>query len=103
MTVAASRPLLSEKAWQAWVVDYARLNGWTTFHVLHSRGMEAGWPDLVLVRPPELLIVELKREGGKLTAAQGRVLEMLERCHVDVAVWRPADEPEVLERLRRAR
>lgn len=101
VSAVASRALISEKAWQAFVVECAQLNDWWVHHHFDSRRSEPGWPDLVLIRPPELLIVELKREGGKVTAAQGRVLTMLEQCHVDVAVWRPVDEPEVLERLRR--
>lgn len=102
MTAALrARALLSEKDWQALVVDAARLFGWTTFHVLHSRGMEAGWPDLCCLRDGEAIFVELKREDGKVTAAQGRTLELLESAGCEVHVWRPSNETAVLDRLRR--
>lgn len=101
MTVEMLRAgdLMSERAWQDVVVDLARLCGWLPFHVLRSKGMEAGWPDLVLIRPPDIVFAELKRERGKVTAAQARVLDMLERCGLEVHVWRPSDFPAVHDRL----
>lgn len=93
--------LVSERDWQSFVVDLARLHGWESFHVLNSRGMTAGWPDLVLLRPPCALFVELKREAGKVSAAQGRVLALLEGCGLEVAVWRPSDADAVASRLGR--
>lgn len=97
----AAPMLMSERDWQSLVVDAARVHGWETFHVLDSRGMTAGWPDLVMIRPPEVLFVELKRANAKARPAQLHVLDMLERCELEVHVWRPQDEPEVLARLAR--
>lgn len=90
---------LSERDWQSLVVDAAKLFGWTTFHVLHSRGMERGWPDLVALRAGEAIFAELKTEDGKVTAAQGTVLAQLEEAGFEVHVWRPSSEREVLDRL----
>lgn len=97
----AAPALMSERDWQALVVDAARLFGWTAFHVLHARGMEPGWPDLVLLRDGEALFVELKREDGKVSASQGRTLGLLERAGCETAIWRPSDEATMLARLRR--
>jgi hypothetical protein len=59
---------LSEKVWQSQVVAVAKLYGWRVFHPLRSKG--SGWPDLALLRPPRLLLVELKTEQGRLRPAQ---------------------------------
>lgn len=93
--------LLSERDWQTLIVDYARLHGWEIFHVLNSRGMTAGWPDLVVLRAGEALFVELKREDGKVTGAQARVLELLESAGCECHVWRPSDEAVAFARLGR--
>lgn len=93
--------LITEADWQTLIIDYARLHGWWVHHVFDSRRSPEGWPDLVLIRPPELIIAELKRQTGKLTPAQARVLTMLEQCGIEVHVWRPSDEPAVFTRLAR--
>lgn len=94
-----ARELMSERAWQDVVVDLARVCGWLPFHVLRPKGMEPGWPDLVLLRPPEIIFAELKRERGKVTAAQARVLGMLEACGLEVCVWRPSNFDQIHARL----
>jgi hypothetical protein len=96
-----ARHLLSEKDWQRLVVDAAKAFGWWHYHPHDSRHSQAGWPDLVLMRPPEVMFVELKRQDGKVTALQGAVLADLEACGLECHVWRPSDEPDVLARLRR--
>lgn len=104
MTAAArARFLLSERDWQRLVVDFATLHGWWTYHTNNSLRSNPGWPDLVLARPGEVLFVELKREDGKVTAAQGRVLELLESAGCETHVWRPSHEREVFARLARRR
>lgn len=95
--------LLSERDWQELIVAAAKVHGWWTYHTLNSRGSVAGWPDLVLLRPPEALFVELKKQSGKLSTAQATVLELLRSCGLEVHVWRPADEAEVFARLERKR
>lgn len=100
MTAVAA---ISEKAWQQQVVELAELYGWLVYHTYDSRRSNPGWPDLVLCRAPELVVVELKRDKGRLTPAQRVWLDALERSGVETAVWRPADfETVVHPRLRRA-
>lgn len=91
---------ISEKEWQTTVTDLAKVYGWMVFHQLDSRGTEAGWPDLVLIRPPECLFVELKSERGRVRPEQSLVLESLAACGLEVYVWRPAGWPEIATRLR---
>lgn len=95
--------LVTERAWQAWVIDLARLCGWRCFHPFDSRRSEPGWPDLVLARPAtaEILFVELKSERGKVTAEQGWWLAALETCGCTVHVWRPSHAEQVITALRR--
>ena len=93
-------PGLSEKAWQAQVIDLATLYRWHHFHVFDSRRSAAGWPDLTLVRPPELLFAELKTDRGRLTRDQRLWIEWLLSCGQEVHVWRPRDFADVHDRLK---
>jgi VRR-NUC domain len=79
------------------VLQLAQLYGWRAYHTLNSKGSEPGFPDLVLVRPPELLVVELKTDKGRVRPAQREWLDALELGAaaaggtVRVDVWRPCD------------
>lgn len=94
---------ISEADFQAKVVQWAKLNGWKVVHHLNSRGTEPGWPDLVLMRPPEIIFAELKREAGKVTPAQSAMLATLDGCSLETHVWRPSDWDIIEARLRRHR
>lgn len=93
---------MTESAWQQQVVELATLYGWLHYHAYDSRRSDPGWPDLVLVRPPKLLVVELKTDTGRLTRSQTEWLALLDACGVETAVWRPRDFDAVHDRLRRA-
>lgn len=97
--MSATPLALTEAEWQALVVQYARLHGWQVFHHLDSRGTEPGWPDLVLIRPPDLVVAELKSERGKLTPSQEKTIAALTECGIEAHVWRPRHEAEVFARL----
>jgi hypothetical protein len=90
---------LTERQWQELIVDMARLHGWWVHHHYDARHSTPGWPDLVLMRPPELVFVELKTNRGRVTTEQRDVLAGLAACGVETAVWRPADEVAVFARL----
>lgn len=124
-----SNPQMTEAQWQEIVEQLAGLGGWMHYHTRDSRGSVAGFPDLVLIRSPELLFVELKRQGKDPTAEQDRWLTALEGVAdaviaatqavvagrdeapghrpllpvVEVHVWRPGDLPRVQDRLGRRR
>jgi len=94
-------PPQTEKQFQAAVVELARLTGWLCFHTLDSRRSEPGFPDLVAIRPPRVLFIELKVEKGRLSRAQEHWLKLLRLVPcVEVFVWRPSDWPAVREVLR---
>lgn len=83
---------ISERDFQAQVLQLARLTGWRVYHTHDSRRSAPGFPDLVLVRPPMVVFAELKSKGGKLRPEQREWLEALGRCgSVEVRLWRPQD------------
>jgi hypothetical protein len=84
---------VTERAWQQTVVELAQLLGWRVCFTHDSRRSPAGWPDLVLCRPPELIVVELKSARGSVRPEQRAWLEAL--------VLRPRHFDAVHERLRR--
>ena len=81
---------MSEREWQTQVVTLARTLGWATYHTFDSRRSQPGMPDLILVRD-RVLFAELKRESGKLSAAQDEWLARLRRAGAEHYVWRPRD------------
>lgn len=88
---------ISEADFQAVVVRKAELWGWWVWHDFSTQGRnQRGLPDLILVRPPRVLFVELKKQKGRVTPEQQGVLDMLARCPgVEVALWRPSDDAEI--------
>lgn len=70
-------PRQSEAAWQQSVVNLALLYGWRVYHApaggkdgrVDREQIGAGFPDLVLIRPPELIVAELKPD--KATRRRG--------------------------------
>ena len=92
--------ILTEKDFQQQVVDAAHLFGWWVFHDYDARKNEPGFPDLVLIRPPRVLFLELKRETGRCTRAQEKVLGMLDECPgVEAGVVRPSGLKHLLQQL----
>lgn len=100
---------ISEKQFQAWVVRRARERGWARqFHVLRAQ-VQGVWvtntsapgvPDLWLLRPPRLIVLELKRWGGKATDEQSAWIAGLQKVPgVDAFVVDPGDAADVLDLL----
>ena len=91
---------VSEKAFMDTILQAAEIYGWFAYHTYDSRRSTAGFPDLVLIKPPKVIFLEVKREKGRLTVAQAGVLAMLEDCsEVQAAVVRPSDWAQVVEWL----
>ena len=83
---------MTEKQFQEAVTAFARLTGWRVYHTRDSRGSEAGFPDLVMVRGPRIRFVELKSGRGHVTPEQDQWLALLEDVeYMEVGVWRPSD------------
>jgi hypothetical protein len=93
---------MNEADWQAQIKDAARTFGWLYYHTRYSFGSDKGWPDTALIRPPRLVLAELKTERGKLTADQAVMLEALKQCtSVEAYVWRPGELDDVVLRALR--
>lgn len=95
---------LTEKEWQAQVVQFAKHRGWIYYHTWRSIHSPAGFPDLVFARSMpggdrRIVFAELKRMDGDPTDFQREWLEVLgqvaavTRGHVEVHCWKPNDWP----------
>lgn len=62
------------------VIRAAKYHGWMIYHSYDSRmdswkkGIDTGFPDLIMIRQKSLLVVELKRQGKKPTDNQNKWL-----------------------------
>jgi len=93
------------------VLQLAKVFGWARAHFRPAKtehgwrtavqGDGAGFPDLILVRPPRLVVAELKAARGRLEADQQQWLDWFRSVPgVDVHVWRPADWDLIVATLR---
>lgn len=95
---------LTEKQFSQQVVDLAKMLGWRIYRTWLPIHSPAGFPDLVLLKPPRLIFAELESEKGQTTPKQDEWLEdlraastrqdhcgMPEHVGFDVFLWRPDD------------
>ncbi len=90
---AAAKPLADvlEKEWQTQVVQLARTVGFELlYHTHDSRRSAHGFPDLCLLRE-RLILLELKREQGKLSEHQRTWLRALLNAGSEIYLVRPRD------------
>jgi hypothetical protein len=102
---------MTEAQFQSAVITLACLCGWMVHHTRAAQirpGVwatpiqgTAGWPDLVLARHGEFMVVELKKDGGRLTAGQKAWLLMLDSAGIETHVWYPKDMEQITDRLQR--
>ena len=69
-------PDITEKEFLRQVADLGRLFGWRTYHPWLSIHSERGWPDVAMVRPPPLVLAELKTDKGKATPSHADALSL---------------------------
>lgn len=103
--------MITEAELQRQVTDLASILGWQWVHFRPAQTRHGwrtpvsgplgeGWPDLVLVRGPDIVFVELKRsDRDQPTAKQLRVLSVLSAVGPTLVV-RPADVDDLAEALR---
>ena len=97
---------MKETDFQRTVIEMAQALGWWVVHFRASmnargywstavQGDGAGWPDLILVKPPRFMVAELKGDKGKLSLEQAVWGEILEQIPgIEYYVWRPSDDVE---------
>ena len=90
---------MTEKELKSAVIKAAKAAGWRWYHVSDSRRTTRGFPDLVLLRPPRLLFIELKSEKGKLRPEQHAWIGELNDCGIEAYVVRPSNLELLLEGL----
>ena len=91
---------MNEKEYQAQIVELAKTLGFLVYHPFDSRRSTAGFPDLVLIRSPRVLFVEVKSETGKLSLDQQVWLGSLSACPgVEAYVTRPSGWEEMAKVL----
>jgi hypothetical protein len=93
---------ISEKEFQALVIQMAKDFGWKMiYHTHNSRKSAAGFPDLILIRGDLLLAAELKVGANTPTPAQEDWLHAFERVScVDAQLWYPKDLNTIREVLK---
>jgi len=90
-----------EKDLRELVREFTVLFGWAFYFTHDARRSPEGFPDLVLVRPPRVLFVELKRETEGLSREQGAWRLALRDCPgVEYFLWGLRDADEIEETLR---
>ena len=101
--------VLKESDWQKQVEAALNVFRWWFIHIppnvvvcpsCHTkiyRGIAKGFPDILAIRPPHILWLELKRERGQVDPEQRRVKAMLEACGQVVLHARPRDRERVFE------
>lgn len=100
---------LTEKQFQSWIVVRARERGWKRqFHVLRSQ-VQGRWvtststpgvPDVWLLRPPRLVVLEVKSWRGRPTPEQLEWIGGLQQVPgVDAFIVSPNDAQDVLDLL----
>lgn len=83
---------ITEKEFQAQVLQLARLAGWRFYHTHDSRRSTPGFPNLVMVRPPVIVFAELKTQAGKVRPEQRDWFDALGGCETaGTRLWRPSD------------
>ena len=92
---------MSEAELQRAIIEMAKLLGWRIMHTRPARMLDGRWrtpleghegyPDLTLLRPPRLLLVELKSKKGTLTQEQALWLNSFRACGpmIETYEWRP--------------
>ena len=88
------------------VMGMFRALGWLAHHVRRSDQAiqmgDAGLPDIIAMRPPRLVVAELKKETGKATLDQMKWLEAFVAVGGEAYIWRPSDQRTgVIERILR--
>ncbi len=84
---------MTEAQFLAQVVHIAQLYGWKVYHSHDSRrdnvkaGIDPGYPDLAICRPPRFAMIELKIAGGQLSGDQVDWLLDLMASGVEVYVF----------------
>lgn len=93
----------TEKQLREQVRDLCKKLGWMFYFTWTSIHSPRGMPDLILVKPPRVLFVELKTEKGELSDYQKTWTDVLGRCggNVECYILKPSGIDEFVQIMRR--
>lgn len=100
----ARRRAQPERLFTDRVKRFARRGGWLPYHTLHAKGSDPGFPDLILLRVPRLVVAELKippnvrpSDWQQCWLTGFETLAALAGPHlsVEVFLWTPSDWMEI--------
>ncbi|MDN4611932.1 VRR-NUC domain-containing protein [Arthrobacter burdickii] len=90
--------LVTERQLQRQVEGILTAYGWRWFHAPDNRPangrvqkIRPGFPDLLAVRGPRLVVIELKTETGRIASEQVEWMQNFEAAGAEAYVWRPRD------------
>jgi hypothetical protein len=86
---------MTEAQYMRRITDYCDLLGLLWHHETDSRKSRAGWPDLAICGPSGLVLIEVKREDGRVSLDQKRWLNALRNAGASAVVARPHHWPDV--------
>ena len=82
-TAKAYGSTATEHSLELAIAEYVARNGGRCWHVRDSRGMNVvDMPDLLIILPPMIGLIELKSQRRKVTAGQHEVLRLISECRV---------------------
>jgi hypothetical protein len=93
---------ITEKAFQATIVQAARYAGWRVYWVWNSMHSPKGWPDVVCLKDGRILIYEVKTEQGRIRPEQLECLALLQAAGIPARIVRPSDFDSVFAELQDA-
>ena len=85
---------MTERQLSKAVVELATRLGWMVHTLSDSRSLRShhpGFPDLVCLRGPRMLVAELKSGKGRIRPGQQEWLEAFREAGAEAHLWRPGD------------
>ena len=98
--LADALPPMTERAWLAQALRLAEVLGWRTYHTWSSKHSAAGLPDVLAIRRPRVVWLELKSQRGRATPEQLAWIVAREACGQEVYIVRPLDAERLARILR---
>ncbi len=106
--MTSARPVVDaaqkEAKYQQQILDLARTLGWRCYHTWDSQHSEGGFPDIIAIRGPQLLALEIKGAKAKEPPLEqkGWINAFGQVRYVSADFIYPKDFPDLADTLKRA-
>lgn len=95
---------VSEKDFQASIVEVAQLYGYLVYHTYDSKRCTPGYPDLTIIHPSgDALFWEVKTEKGRVRTEQKQWIAALVASGLEASIVRPSDMDAIIARLQKGK